>query len=419
MTNAPPESSLAASPPRRGEPLRVAFIAAEDRKTGTYFRYHHLARALAARGHQVRVYTQSSACRWRGRRERRDGIEYVLAPSVPGNRLVIGPANPFNVSRRLLQTIEPADVYHLFQPFPTGAVPWLSLLRKRPGLFAYDWDDYWINDDCGTKHPRGIAMRWTAWSLNRMEQLLPSRAHLVTTLSHALLKLAEERGARRRALIYNGIWPEAPIGKRQARASLGLRPDALYVGLMGWSGEINWCLDGIRGALDRHPTLRLALCGQDFMRALSAYSDIRDRIDSLGLIPFEQTPAFKQSLDLALLPLADTDFNRFRLPFKFTDYLASGCPLLCSSVGETALLAEELEGVLTCAPNREAWLAAFDDTIDRIALGAVPVRVAPAEIERRFGWNRIAAEMEQAYQASAPVRLDSPQIITSPVPTLP
>src|SRR5690606_1033713 len=138
------------SPVRR---LRIAFLAPEDRRTGTYFRYHNLAVALARLGHSVTVYSQSSENRIRDQREFRDGVPYVLSATVPGNRWMLPPTNPGTFLRRLTTTIDPADVYHLFQPFPSAALCWLWLKRTRPGVFAYDWDDFWINEEFGLKNP--------------------------------------------------------------------------------------------------------------------------------------------------------------------------------------------------------------------------------------------------------------------------
>src|SRR5690606_12754152 len=130
--------------------------------------------ALRLIGHRVTVYSQSSENRFRQSREIRDGVPYVLSATVPGNRWMLPPTNPITFLRRLLTRVETADVYHLFQPFPTAAISWLWLKRCRPGLFVYDWDDFWINDEFGLKNPKGFRDRWAAGWIGRLERKLPS-----------------------------------------------------------------------------------------------------------------------------------------------------------------------------------------------------------------------------------------------------
>src|SRR5690625_2156249 len=107
--------------------LDIAFLVPEDRRTGTWFRYHNLAIALQKIGHQITVYSQTSANRIRRSYEIRDGVPYLLSPTVPGNRFLIAPVNPANAARRFFEKIETADVYHLFQPFPSAAFIWKHL----------------------------------------------------------------------------------------------------------------------------------------------------------------------------------------------------------------------------------------------------------------------------------------------------
>ncbi len=387
-------------------PLDIAFFVPEDRKTGTYFRFLNLGIALVGLGHKVTVYTQTNEQRLRTTREMRDGMEFFFTPTVGGNRLLISPVNPGNIARRTLTHVRVADVYHLFQPFPSAAVQWLELQRRRPGLFAYDWDDYWMNDEFGLRSPRGLNARVTAAWIRFLEQHLPGRCDLLTTLSHGIAKLAHRWRCPETAIVYNGVWDERFPERAEARRSLGLREDALYVAMMGWSGEAEWALEALRRSSRARPRLRLAWCGKDPREALAAFPDVADRVDYLGILTGSPLRAFRASVDLGLIPMADTEFNHYRLPFKLTDFLAAGTPVLASDVGETSIVARRLPGVTACAPTREGWLAAFEAGVADLARRGAPLRIPSDWILEAFAWPRLAAELVARYRTSLALRRD-------------
>lgn len=381
-----------------GQKLKIAFLVPEDRKTGTYFRYHNLAIALRQLGNEVTVYSQSSTNRFRHSEELRDGVPYVLSATVPGNRWILPPTNPVTYVRRMMTPVKPADVYHLFQPYPTAALMWLRLKKRRPGLFVYDWDDFWINEEFGLKDPRGFRARWAAYWVERMEKRLPAESHLATTVSHALADLALAWNCPRSTVVYNGVWPQRPRDKAAARTALGLQPEAFYIGLMGWSGEVEWCLEAVRRLAVAFPKLRLAITGRDPGNVLERYGDIASRVDYLGALPDEQFADFNPALDLGLVPMRASEFNQYRLPYKLTDHLAGGTPVLCSRIGEAARLADELEGVATCAPHLDAWITALRECITRLQAEPGCLKVSTEYLLRHFSWLKVARGLQEAYQ---------------------
>jgi len=389
-------------------PLRIAFLAPEDRQTGTYFRSHNLARALIQLGHEVTVYSQSNIHRGGVTREDRDGVSYVLMPSSRGNRFLISPVNPVNIARRLLFNVASADVYHLFQPFPSAAIAWLALRERRPGLFAYDWDDYWMTDEFGLKNPRGLNAFVTSLWVRFLERYLPGKSDLLSTLSHKIADLAHRLLARRTAIIYNGVWPEPPMPRPEARRALGLQPDALYAGLMGWSGEMDWAFAALRSSLQTVPHLRIAACGQDPGRVLQQFPDVADRVDVLGYISAEKLLAFRSSVDLGLIPMRVSEFNEYRLPYKLTDFLAAGTPVLASAIGETGILAGKLPGIIACPPDRDAFIRHFQETITDFASMTEPPRIPTDQLLERFHWNRVAGALVDAYRQAGTLSATAP-----------
>lgn len=381
-------------------PLRVAFIVTGDGESGTYFRYHNLAKGLVRLGHEVVVYGQCGSGRWATRHEARDGVKYVLAPSAPGNRWIDYSINPGNLFWRMIQRIAQADVYHLFQPHGNSAFPWLALqkFRSREGaLFVWDWDDLWCGGLIPTE-PRRVTARWHYRLLNRLEHSLPRRAALVTTCSAYLARIAESRGASHTALVHNGYWPgDAPGDRTTLRKEFGLREDAFYLGFIGWTPtEISWCLEAL---LRLGANVRLASCGYDIRRDLEAYPGLADRIDYLGKVTSEQARRLMHAIDVGLLPLARTPFNESRLPIKFADYLAAGVPAICGDVGEVGVLGRRIRGAILCPPEKEKWVAACVAAVremQRDPAAHLPDRI---ELARHLSWAHLAHQLEAAYFA--------------------
>ena len=133
---------------------------------------------------------------------------------------------------------------------------------------------------------------------------------------------------------------------------------------------------------------------------------IRDRIDYLGQLTPAAARDFAVSLDLALLPLAESAFNRSRLPQKFGDHVASGVPFLCSTVGECAMLMPRFPWVMPAGSTREEWLRAFDLAVARLSRGDVP-RFDPDLIHKHLSWECVSHTLAHCYRMALEGQLSS------------
>ncbi len=380
--------------------LRIAYLVTGDGRSGTYFRYHNFAKGLVRSGHRVVVYGQSASERWSARREERDGVEYVLAPSMRGNGWIDFAINPGNLCWRAAQKIERADVYHLFQPFENSALPWLALRKLRStekALFAWDWDDLWCGGLMGEEPAHG-RRKWRYRLLNHFEHSLPDRAALVTTCSGYLARLAQNRGAAKAEVIHNGYWTERPTAERASlRESFGLKADAFYLGFIGWTpSEVTWCLE-VLSQLDSN--VRLASCGYDLRKNLAAYPDLASRVDYLGEITSERARQLMSAIDVGLLPLAQTPFNESRLPIKFAEYLAAGIPAICGDVGEVGSLGRMIPGAILFPPEKEPWIAGCVSAIRKIQQDPATHRPNVTALEKHLSWPNLVDQLENAYCA--------------------
>jgi glycosyltransferase involved in cell wall biosynthesis len=136
-------------------------------------------------------------------------------------------------------------------------------------------------------------------------------------------------------------------------------PRLLYMGTRNHEEDLAFVLPAIERARATEPDLRLSLIG------VTSRADLPPWVD---VIPLEQenksygkfVPWLKsqtRDVDLAIAPLVDGDFNRFKSGLKILDYAALGLPVLASKV----LSYQDLVGVqppvgVTLLANSEvAW----------------------------------------------------------------
>ena len=350
--------------------MKITFFTCFGFPQGTYFRWHNIAIGLQRLGHEVTVHAIGSRHWGRTQFEVRDGVHYVLVPLTPFvHRLLDSRLDPITLLRAMRHALGPADIYHVFQPFPHSCIPAL-FHRFNDGCLVFDWDDLWW----GGFFASGVESQFRNTLLTRavrfLEERMPRYVDGVTTCSTFLADAAGEHGATSTQIIHNGYWPGQPVpSKSAAREILGLDPQAFYFGFMGrTTAEITWCLDALAAKSSLGRKVRLALCGMPHNLVEELPADYSSCIDYLGCLTQAQTRVFARAIDCGLLPLDDTPFNQSRFPIKFAEYLASGAHVAASAVGEFARLAKQLRGVTLAGLSRDSWrvtLSALDlDTID-------------------------------------------------------
>lgn len=376
-------------------PLRILFFTNFVHEQGTYFRFHNLAVALSRLGQRVEVCGLDHDTKAKRRTESRDGIRYTIVPSVRGLSHISAFVHPLNpVRMRWFADPSPCDVAHLFQPFPAASGAWHGCRAKAK---FYDWDDLWVG---GLMAGRPTSVRaWVERALTRRgEHWLPRAADHVTTCGSYLHQQALARGARRVSVLFNGLWPSPPANKAEARRALGLAPDACYVGFMGRTcNELGWIFEAIRANLSSWPALRLTLCGAPAGSLDGLEPELRARIDHLGQISPARAAQFAAALDLGLIPLDDTPFNRSRFPIKYAEHMAAGVPVLCSEIGECGRLSAQFAWVITAGKSKDAWLRAFGQAMPQLHARTLPV-VNLAVLAETFSWDGIGAELLGLYR---------------------
>ena len=400
------------------------------RGRGTWHRAWQLARTLGRRGHAVTLWTAAPHHWYRSARETifvRD-IAYKKSPHRITNRtagltVIETPSwaplagaddgwGPLDVAWRAGHILlQPFDLCYAFAHPPNVFIPaWLAhRLRGRP--LIYDWCDWYE----GGIFPKRRAMRHEGlippgepplqerterWEL-ALERRMLRLADRVTVISNRLLELALAAGRRREDLLLlpngadlDGIRPRPAA---DCRAALGLTDGAFYLGYVAnYHPDQELLLRAFARALRSVPDLKLLKTGPPFATELVRTLQLESHIIDYGYVPFERIPLILGAADVLALPLEDNPSNVARVPFKFTDYLAAGRPVVTCAVGDLAgLFSEQAPIGLAADPTPEAYGDAiariFALGLDLADMGAAARRLA----EREFAWPALTDKLEE------------------------
>lgn len=379
--------------------MRIALIAPFGlRPKGTArARALPLARALAARGHNVALFVppydnpEDSGLTWT------DGGVTILNAPLPGHGTP-GAFGQLRLGWRLLVLVRNwhPDVVHCFKPKgPSGLAAtglWLGRRERRP-LLVIDADDWegpggW-NDDPRTGYS-SLQKRFFAWQ----ERYGLSHADAWTVTSACLRDRVLALGGRRERVFHlpNGItatpvqpapWPTRPTAVLYTRFA-GTRPaDVLAI----------W--ERIRAQV---PEATLIVIGQGLAgeeRRLAGVAGVQ----VAGWIGPERLGEWLAGAAVALVPWADTLPNRARHSAKVLELMAAGRAIVASAVGELPATLGDT-GILL--PPGDA--KAFADAV--VGLWADPDRAAQlgAAAQKRvrtlFNWERLAEIALAAYAAA-------------------
>ncbi|MBX0327754.1 glycosyltransferase family 4 protein [Oscillochloris sp. ZM17-4] len=393
--------------------VTLMMVASLDRPAGR--RYFPIARALARRGHQVRVlalHPDLASCP--RRRFTQDGVEvwYVgqmharKAGSVPGR---FGPLGLLRVlAGSTLGMIwgvicSPSDVYHLGKPQPVNGVAALlavRLLRRRP--FYVDCDDDEVR---GNRLPAA----WQRAVFGFWQWLLPRLAAGATVNTRHLAAEMARAGVAPVALVPNGVdldrflAPPAPQLDAM-RAALGLTggPVVAYAGSLALQNHpVDLLIDAFAQVAAAMPAAALLIIGggEDLplLQERVARAGLRDRVYFTGQVHYQAVPAYLALADLSVDPVRDDPVARARSPLKLIESMALGVPVVTGDVGDRAeLLAGGAAGALVRPGDAralaEAIIGLLGDAPRRQALAA-----AGRERASAYGWEQLADTWATVY----------------------
>lgn len=386
--------------------------------TGSGGRHHHLARALAAIGHEVTLVT----AKWH--HGLREDVDHSVSPAeetVDGYRLLRldGPRYQHAhdkkrvlawasfawkvawLRRRLKDT---PDVILYSSPHPLGYLGAEWLARRLKCRLVFEVRDIWPLTliEIGGYSPRHPFIRLLQW----IEDRAYARANRVVSNLEGAVEHMAARGMERGKFTWvsNGIAVDevaapAPLSPEVAERipAEGLR--IVYTGTLGAANALDTLIDAAALLRDL-PDVQILLVGRGRTRA-----DLEARRDALGLtnvrfigpVPKRQVQSVLAACDVCYIGLTADPLFRFGVsPNKLFDYFVSGKSVLHGiDAGEYNLVERHDAGIAVPAEDPEALAAA----IRRF-------HAMPEEERRRMGENGRRAALAHYDYAKLAHRLE-------------
>jgi glycosyltransferase involved in cell wall biosynthesis len=375
-------------------------------KATTSTRALPLAEALVARGHRVTLLIPPwddparSGQTWD---ERGVTVRHI---SLPSRWETVG------IAFRLRMAIRAAapDLVHLFKPKGHGPLSLLGLETRYP--LVIDTDDW---EGPGGWNDSGIYSRAQQAFFAWQERSTPRHAAAATAASRTLETQLGGFGLPRDHVTYlpNGIttrrhgnWATETQRAAQVRQRLGLG-DAptilLYTRFVEFAPDRPVAI--LRAVRERVPDARLLIVGHGFKEeervtfAAAREAGLADAITHLPWVEWDELPATLAAGDVAILPYEDTLINRAKCSIKTLDLMAAARPIVADAVGQNREYLEHgASGIIVPADDPAAFAPAVAELLQdrgrRRAIGAA----AAARAWQDFGWERLVARAEQAYE---------------------
>ena len=359
---------------------------------------HGLCAALAARGHDVHVFTTNvdglgdsavPLCR----PVDMDGVKVWYFPCRWLRRLYWSPP----MRRILKQEVGGFDLVHLHSVFlwPTWAaaraarrfgVPYVlsprgmlvkNLIQQRKTLVK----SLWIAVIERRNIERAAGIHLTAalelWELEQFGFNLPATCVIANGID-----------------ILNSVTQEDRLSADVALV-LQKGPFVLYLGRLNWKKG----LDKLIGAVATEPRLRLVIAGNDDerhceqIRRWIAECRVESRTSVLArFVSGADKEALLAGAGVFALPSVSENFGNAAL-----EAMAAGCPVLVTADVGLAATVEEGNAGIVARPGE--FGPALARLIDEPALRETMGRNARNIVAAKFGWPKIAAEMESYYAA--------------------
>jgi glycosyltransferase involved in cell wall biosynthesis len=380
--------------------MRIAHVTATfpPYLAGTGNLVFHLTDALAARGHDVEVFTAPAPADAGPSPATRATVHRIAPLLAYGNAPLIP----------RLATLRGFDAIHLHYPFIFGAELLLAgraAMRpaRRPPLVAT-----WHNALVGTG-PRGALFAGYERSVGPLLARVVDRAGVVTRAhgdSVPYLSALASRHPGRVVELANGVdvaafRPGEDDGGLRTR--IGAGPEDVLVAFVAALDAAHW-FKGLEVVLEalamaRSPRLRLVVAGDGELRgpleAEAARRGVAQRTAFLGRVAHERLPETLRGCDA--LVSASTAVESFGM--TLIEAMASGLPVITSDLpGPASLVEQDATGWIVPRGDTAALAAALDrlDALGRDARASLGA-VGRERAERLWAWPHVAARHEALY----------------------
>lgn len=253
--------------------------------------------------------------------------------------------------------------------------------------------------------------------LGRIAHQTFAHAGFVTACSADLRDRALRLGARadRSEVVPYGVdttrfAPVSEAGRAEARAALGVAPDAplvFAVGRLVRKKGFEYLIDAIARLAPARPGLACAIAGAGDLdaelRGRARDHGVADRVRFPGLLPHDRTAAAMAAADIVAVPsVRDDAGNVDGLPNVVLEALATATPVVATPAGGIGAVVEDgVTGRLVPERDPVRLAAALADLLDAPHPARAMGAAARARVIQCYGWGRVAERFEAAYDAAA------------------
>ncbi|MEW6302534.1 MAG: glycosyltransferase [Verrucomicrobiota bacterium] len=247
--------------------------------------------------------------------------------------------------KRRLADLRPDLLYVVNTALP-GAwlAPWLRLTKGIP--YILDTGDAVF----AMAQSAGHVPAWRLPLLKLGESFAHQHAEVIVVRGTRHLEHLQARGARNVLLIRDGVDLNRPAPAETVEAlrrKLGLE-NSFVVGVMGsltFSPRLGicygWDLVEAMPSLKDLPIRAVIIGdgdGRPRLERRAAELGVADRVTFCGRIPYDEVPVYLRLLDVALSTQTNNLAGQVRTTGKLPEYMAAGCFILASRVGEAEIL---------------------------------------------------------------------------------
>ena len=356
---------------------------------GPILSVHGLCKALAARGHEVEVFTTNVDGPGEsnvplGTPVDMDGVKVSYFPVPAMRRLYWSP----RMHKALRQRLGSFDIVHTHSVFlwPTWAAARTARHLGVPYVLA---PRGMLVDDLIKRRSRLLKRGWIA--------LVERRNIAEAALIHFTSRLEAEEAAalglsmRGSCIIPNGVDVADFDAAREVRGESFL----LFIGRLSWKKG----LDRLIAALPGIPDCKLVIAGNDEeglkpkLERLAANAGVRGRVSFVGPVYGADKAALLSRASLLVVPSSSENFGNVVI-----EAMAAGCPVAVTrEVGAADIVRESAAGAVLKGDPAALAEGIFFLMSDPAALERMGQK-GREFVRRRYSWDNIGMQMEEAYR---------------------
>lgn len=369
---------------------------------GTYWRALNFGRELVKSGHSVTVLAMSDRRILRFTEYYDDGVRIIESPDLlPG--IFRSGWDIWDVVRRILRVKHlHFDLVHSFECRPVAIYPALYLHKIQKIPLVTDWGD-WFGRGGSVEERANPFIRMILRPIETYyEENYRADANGTTVINEFLRNKAIGLGVDPGTilLLRNGsdIKNIQPLPKEEAREQLHLPRLDPIIGYIGsiFHQDAELMAEAFLKMKEDMPNVKLLVAGY-FNADIEMLTGCPESIIRTGVIDFKEIGLFLSACDICWLPLRDSGANRGRWPIKLNDFIAAGCPVVTTDVGDLGEFVTD-NGFGLVSPDvahklSEVVLSLISDPERCLQMGMKARHIA----ETTYSWKNVAKQLENFY----------------------